>query len=127
MGQRLPEDELPGNNCYGQLTARSGLTVVADLFDSPGWRTRLSVSAYSGAETLELGGPGLELQSDHVREHRHLIAGEVEPSERGRASLRWFSARLEAAGVAHRLELYVPETTTLLDSYECGWSGADAW
>jgi len=127
MAQRPPEDQLPGNNCYGQLTATSGLAVVADLFDGSHWRTRLYVSGYSGAEQLEIFGPGLELESDPVRGPRHFLAGDVAPSERGRESLRWVSARLAEAGVVHRLELYVPETNTLLDSHEFGWSGTTAW
>jgi hypothetical protein len=122
-GAGLPDS----NNCYGQLTAPSGLAVVADLFVTPGWRTRRRVSGYSGAEELELDRPGLELESDPHEGHRHFIGGRVEPSARGRASLRLVSARLAESGVVHRLELYSPESNTLLDSHEYGWSGADEW
>jgi hypothetical protein len=118
---------LPGDNRYGQLTARSGLAVVADLFVTPGWRTWRRVSGFSGAELLQLEGPGLALESDAVPGPCHFIGGEVEPSEPGRASLRHVSACLAEAGIAHRLELYVPETNRLLDYHEHGWCGADAW
>jgi len=127
MAHEVSEAGLPeSNNCYGQLTALSGLAVVADLFVTPGGRTRRRVSGYSGAEELELDGPGLELESHPHEGHRHFIGGRVEPSARGRASLRLVSARLAEAGVAHQLELYFPETSTLLDSHEYGWSGSES-
>ena len=127
MAQRPPEDELPGNNCYGQIRAPSGLATFADLLGTPGWSTRLRVSGYSGAEELEITGPGLEMETDPVRGAHHFLGGEVELSERGRASLRHVSALLAEAGIAHRLELYVPETNTVLDCHEFGWSDAESW
>ncbi|HEX4747475.1 MAG TPA: hypothetical protein VFU99_11415 [Gaiellaceae bacterium] len=117
MPQRPPEGELPGNNCYGQISAPSGLKVIAELLGTPGWSTRLRVSRYSGAEELQITGPGLEMETDPVRGGRHFLGGEVEPSERGRASLRHVSALLAEAGIAHRLELYIPETDMLLDHH----------
>jgi hypothetical protein len=128
MAKKSPEGELPDDNdCYGQLTAPSGLAVVAELFARPGWSTRRRVSGYSGAEELILEGPGIELETDPQDRHRHFIGGRVEPSERGRASLRHVSDTLGEAGIVHRLELYVTDTNTVLETHQYGWSDSEAW